>query len=228
MKKFLLLRSQKNKIFELVRKAELNPFSLEWREEPTDYPSERYLVSVLRQVGGDSYFKFDRSPSGHYFYRLFPGDHGLEEGSRKKFFTWGSMLDKFAGWLPFLEPELAPDLWEQLKEYAPHETFIGTAEISNAPFSNVEAGKIIESLNKLQAQIEENFNLQGNQLAFLKREIKYLKEAVKRQGRKDWMHTFIGVMVTLATGLALSPEKAKLLWDLVRSCFAGLLPLPAP
>jgi hypothetical protein len=142
---------------------------------------------------------------------------------------WAEQRTHVVNWLMNLKREVqTPDLWEQLKEYAPHETFIGTAEISNAPFSYPEVENIIGSLDKLQTQIEKNFNLQGEQLSFVKREIDYLKDAAKRQGRKDWMHTAIGVIITIAVGLALSPEKTKLLWDLLKSCFVGLLQLPAP
>jgi len=127
-----------------------------------------------------------------------------------------------------LKEQEVPDLWEQLQKYAQQETFIGTAEISNTPFTFPEVENIISSLDRLNVQIENNFNLQGEQLAFVKREIEYLKEATKRQGRKDWMHTSIGVIVSIAMGLALSPEKAKLLWELVKSCFVGILQLPVP
>jgi hypothetical protein len=227
MKDYLVLTSQKNDTLECIREAGLNPLSFEWGEAKTNYPLEDYTVSILRHLGSDFYFKFDRALEGHYMPRFFPGqDRSFEVSESKK--KWNDVLDDLAGRLSCLKREFAPDLWGQLKDFAPDETFIGTAEISNAPFSDSEAENVIKSLDKLQAQIEENFKLQGDQLAFVSRQIEYLKDAAKRQGRKDWVHTSIGVIVTIATFLALSPEKAKLLWDLIRSCFAPILPLPAP
>jgi hypothetical protein len=227
MEMFILRRAWKNDIFKCVREAGLNPLSFEWGEERTELESGRYAVSVLKYLDSDFYFKFDRTSDGNFAFRCYPGRRGVPEESTI-LEDWSEILLNFKEWLSLLKEDVTLDLWEQLKEYAPQERFIGTAEISNVPFSYSEAENIIESLDKLQAQIEENFKLQGDQLAFVKREIEYLKETVKRQGRKDWMHTAIGVIMTIAVGLALSPEKTKLLWDLLKSCFAGLLSLPAP
>lgn len=227
MEDFLLRKSWKNDIFECVQEADLNPVLFRWTEEPTEDPGQSYTVSALEYLGSDAYFKFDRISDGGFFNRFSPGKYKSSDRSLMPL-DWDGTLGEFREWLTYLKQENAPDLWEQMKEYAPNETFIGTAEISNAPFSYSETENIIESLDKLQAQIEKNFNLQGEQLAFVKRQIEYLKEGAKRQGKKDWVHTSIGVIATVAMGLALSPEKAKLLWDLVKSCFAGLLQLPAP
>jgi hypothetical protein len=228
MKDYLLLTGQKNDTLKCIQEARLNPLNFEWASQRTDCSDEGYAVSILKYKGSDFYFKFDRIEAGMFVCGVSPGALQLVETLGDIYHEWHEVLDEFRYWLYRLERELAPDLWEQLKEYAPHETLIGTREISNAPFSYSEAENIIGSLNKLQAQIKRNFNLQGEQLAFVKREIEYLKEAAKRQGRKDWMHTAIGVIMTIAVGLALSPEKAKLLWDLLKSCFAGILQLPAP
>jgi hypothetical protein len=233
MKDYLLLRTQKNELLECVKEAGLNHKNFEWGEDITEVGSEykpvgTYPVSIVRYLHTDFYFKFDRDPFDKFFCISHPRTRELTETSSSYAYKWEGALIRFKEWLSRLKEQEVPDLWEQLKEYAPDETFIGTAEISNAPFSYSEAENIIGSLDKLQTQIEENFNLRGQQLAFVKRQIDYLKDAAKRQGRKDWMHTSIGVIVTIAMDLALSPEKTKLLWDLLKSCFAGLLQLPAP
>ena len=231
MKNYVLLRSQKNDTLDSIEHTELNPLDFTWTEEETEYVDQYgdydYLVSVLRHTPGNFYFKFDRDTDGWFVCRFAPGKIQFQEDAESTN-DWSDVLTNFTKWLSHLEREVAPDLWEQIKEYTPDETFVATDEISNAPFSYSEAEKVIESLDRLQLEIEENFKLQGDQLAFVSRQIDYLKDAAKRQGRKDWIHTSIGVIVTIATGLALSPEKAKLLWDLVRSCFASVLPLPAP
>jgi hypothetical protein len=226
MEEFLLLTSQKNDIFKCIQDAGLNPLSFEWSETKTNFSLAEFTVSILKHAGSDFYFKFDRTEDGHFYCRFSPAYDRSFEISKVKA-KWNDILDDFRRWLSCLKREFVPDVWEQLKDYTPQETFIGTAEISNVPFSSSEAENIIGWLDKLQAQIEKNFNLQGEQLAFVKRQVDYLKEGAKRQGRKDWIHTSIGVIVTIATGLALSPEKAKLLWNLVKSCLAVVLPLPA-
>lgn len=227
MREFLLHKTWKNDILKCIQEAGLTPLSFEWSEEPTETPGQGYLVSVLRHSETEAYFKFDRDSTAAFSCKFSPGGYRLVDIT-ESITSWDNVLAEVKKWVSNLKEELVPDLWEQLKQYAPDETFMGKAEISNAPFSYSEAENIFASLDRFQSQVEENFNLQGEQLAFVKRQIDYLKDAAKRQGRKDWIHTFIGVIVTIATDLALSPEKAKILWDLVRSRFSAVLPLPAP
>lgn len=227
MKDYLLLRTQKNEIFECVREAGLNPLNFEWGEETTEADGvSTYPVSIVRYLHTDFYFKFDRDQFYQFYCKSHPSTRDFMLLTYK--YDWKSALVSFREWLLRLKEQEVPDLWEQLKEYAPHETFIGTGEISNTPFTDLEVENIIASLDRLQTQIEKNFNLQGEQLSFVETQIEYLKDGVKRQGRKDWVHTSIGVIASIAVGLALSPEKAKLLWELLKSCFAVVLPLPAP
>lgn len=224
----LLLKSQKNEIFAAITEIGLNPLQFEWRREAVEnIYLQRYDISCIYYRPANFYFKFDYDDEGVRLSVFRPGEQRMKQSKQAE--NWNQQLNDVKKWLAFVKREVEiPDLWEQLKGYAPQETFIGTAEISNAPFSSSEAENIIASLDKLQAQIEKNFNLQEEQHVFVERQFDYLKDAVKRLGRKDWIHTSIGVMVGIAVNLALSPEKAKLLWDLVRSCFAHILPLPAP
>jgi hypothetical protein len=227
MEEFLFRKFLKKDTLKCVRQARLNPQSFEWSEENSDMV-KKYVFPVLKHRGSNFYFKFDlHLSSGEFRCRFSPGSYSLVEIS-KMTEDWDTVLTQFRQWLRNLKEVIAPDPWAEFRGYAPQEPLIDAAEISNIPFSNSEAENIIGSLDKLQAEIEKNFDLQADQLAFVKREIEYLKEAAKRQGRKDWMHTSIGVIITIAAGLALSPEKTKLLWALLKSCFAGLLQLPAP
>ena len=224
----LLLKSQKNEALAAIKRFRLNPIQFRWEIEGSTHRSDWYVHCIYYE-GSRFYFKFDyeNNPRGLRLSEFSPGEDRIKQFEPAG--DWDKQLGDLIKWLGYLKREVnAPDPWEQLGEYSPGETFIGTTEISNVPFSYSEAENIIGSLDKLAAQIQKNFNLQGEQLSFVKREIDYLKDAAKRQGRKDWMHTSIGVMVGIAVNLALSPEKAKLLWDMVRSCFAHILPLPAP
>ena len=228
MKKILLLKFQKNETFELIREAGLNPLDFKWGQQKTDCEGQSYNVSILKYLRNALYFKFDRNESGEYTCRFFPGAGVLEEKAHHYGTKWLGIINKFKEWLSYLQRESNPDLWEQMKEYSPREELIHIAGISNTPFSYAEVEALLESLDELQSKLEMNFKLQGKNLAFVKSQIKYLKDAAKRQGKKDWLHTSIGVIAGIAVNLALSPENAKLLWELVKSCFGGVLLLPAP
>jgi len=233
MKDYLLLRTQTNKIYECIQDAGLDPLNFELGEESSEVGSEykpvsTYPVSIVRYLHTDFYFKFDRSPFEDFFCKSHPSTRDLTIKSPSYKFDWEGALVSFREWLLRLKEQEVPDLWEQLEEYAPDETFFNIEELSNVPFSNYEAEKVTASLDKLHIDIKINFNLNARRSLFVERRIEYLKEASNRLGRKDWMHIAIVVIMHIAVSLALSPDKAKLLWDFVRSCFTGILQLRAP
>ena len=47
----------------------------------------------------------------------------------------------------------------------------------------------------------------------------YILETLNRQGKKDWMHTSIGVFATLASSLCLSGEQAVIFWQTIKDFF---------
>lgn len=227
MSKFSLRKYQKDDTFNLVQKHGLNPLKFRWGTGTAAVGGKRNRVPVLRYIGTDFYFQFDRNVPGNLAVTYCPSPKSWVVGPVVTG-RWDVVLSRFDEWLSSLQKEMTPDLWEQLKEYTPSEAVLDTSDMSNAPFSHLEAERVATTLEKLQKEIEKSFGLQGEQLDFVKKQLDYLKDGAKRQGRKDWVHTSIGVVVGIAVNLALSPDKAKVLWDLVRSCFAGILQLPAP
>lgn len=227
MKEYLLRKAWKNDILKCIQEIGLNALDFEFCEEKTELGSGRYPVSVLKHEGSDFYFKFDRTADGDFAFRFYPGNRGVPDES-ELLEKWNEILPHFNRWLSYLKEEVGPDLWEQMKTYAPVTTFTGTAVISNEPFSYSKVEEIIGALDELRVLIKENLNLELEQLDFVKKEFEDSKERAKRVGRKDWILAFIGVIVTIITGFALSPDKAKLLWDLAKSRFGGILPLPGP
>jgi len=143
--------------------------------------------------------------------------------------SWAEQRTHLVKWLTNLKREVqTPDLWEQLKQYSLQDAVVDTTRGSNAPLSSIEKDRVVRALDEFQAKITQSLDLNTNQIAFVTKQMQYLKEGAKKHGRIDWINISIGVMANIAVMLALEPEKAKLLWDLVRSCFAGILSLPPP
>lgn len=235
MRTKILLTSQKNEIFRHIQVFEMNPVNFQWIDEKSMH-NEKRDASIIKYGKTEWFFKIDyddiRESKG-----LFPtrvpwicGYSPVEDKPIKEEHScssFGSVLERLDKWLSYVKRYIdLPDRWEELKKYTAEVPII--EDLSNEPFSDYEAENITASLNRLFTEIRTKFNLNDRQLSFVQKNIEYLKEAAKRQGRRDWMHTAIGVIVTIAMTLALSPEKTKLLWDLLKSCFAGLLQLPAP
>ena len=117
MKDYLLLRTQKNKIFECVQEAGLNPLNFEWGEESTECNEKiTYAVSIVRYVHTDFYFKFDRDQFDYFYCKSHPRTRELSITPSSRKYDWEGALISFRDWLSRLEKQEVPDLWEQLKE----------------------------------------------------------------------------------------------------------------
>ncbi len=61
------------------------------------------------------------------------------------------------------------------------------------------------------------------QIDLINLKMDYLINAAKRQGRIDWLHTCVGVIVTLSTSLALAPEQTKAIWAILKEALIGIV-----
>ena len=226
MADWYLRKSYKNSLFRCIEEAGLSPATFEWLSELIPIGGYEKSVSVLIPENTSFYFKFYPDPDDSFTLIISPGVYALEENKRSH--QWEGVVDQFKDWLSRVKQESLPDLWEQIPEYTPSESIVDRFHLSDELFSSAEAERVIGRLEELRSQIQDSFDLQGHRLEFVTRQIDYLKEAATRQKKNDWVHTAVGVMVTIAVGLALSPEKTKVLWNLLRSCFALALALPAP
>jgi hypothetical protein len=229
MPEYTLLRSQKNTILELVKQSELDPFNFGWSKELSKYtstgagiPVEVSRLSYI-DVDTDFYFQFDFHKGEHY--AIFsPGDNKLVMETYPG--SWEGQLSYFRSWLTFLKREIQqPDLWVELAKYQlpPGEQI--SIEIANEPFTTQQVDQIAEGVEKIRKYLEVEFDLDTQQKALVNEKLKYLLEASKRQGRKDWLHTSIGVIFTIATGLALAPEQAKAIWNILKVAVSGIIQL---
>ncbi len=62
-------------------------------------------------------------------------------------------------------------------------------------------------------------------LKTIDQKLDYLTEAAERQGRKDWYHTAIGVLITFGSALGLDQTQDKKLWSLFKETISGVIRL---
>ena len=127
-------------------------------------------------------------------------------------------------WLSYLRREIdQPDLWAEISKYRlPPESELGP-DVPNEPFTAYQVEQILSGLNQVRAYLEEQGLATEEQKLFVNERLNYLEDAAKRQGRKDVIHTCIGVFFTIITALALAPEQAKTMWYLIRDAIAGII-----
>ncbi len=211
-----LLKAQRNQIYRLLNLADLNPLDFRWASIPSDC-DEWDVAQDLCHKRHNYYCQIDRNVSGQFRIKYYPGSDGRV--NTKLSDSWdGAKQTSIKAWIEVLKSELyEPDLWEQAEGYAQAFDSQIPQDIPNDPFSYQEANGISEALSRLSAKVNETFDLDKDQLLFVESKLEYLEEAVKRQGRSDWIHTAIGVLVSITVGLTLSPDKASQLWNFFKS-----------
>ena len=230
MTREVLLRSQKNQIFDRIVKHGLKPTDFQWAQEASRH-GDRVSASRMTYRETEWFFRIDYDHSKAFrnwgcLYLLASQEPGLEQHNCVSF---DGVLKHLTKWLSYLKANVAiPDFWAAPERYSPGQDFVRTEDLSDGGFSDYEVQDVTASLHELENQIQTAFDLDEEQSSFVHQQMEYLVGAAKRQNKKDWFHTSIGVITTIAVGLALSPERAKLLWGLVKSCLAGLLQLSAP
>ena len=98
----------------------------------------------------------------------------------------------------------------------------------NEPISGREAEEITDKLKLLAERVEQRFQLTGDQNQFVRDKLSYLADAAKRQRSADWIHTSIGVLVTIMMGLALAPDEARELLLLTKNLLGRFIHLIGP
>lgn len=207
-----LLKSQKNNIFEILRVAGLEPANFSWIDsvlQSTDRVTPR-----LKYLDGEYYFRFDMFEGGHCC-TFSPGEEEIVQWEKPG--SWENQIHYVRVWIRCLKREIdAPDLWAEMEKYKTSVSIALPEQLLNEPIPANEAEKISEQLSSLADKIEKQFELTNEQNQFVRSKLNYLAEAAKRQRSMDWAHTLIGVSVTIAMGLALAPDQAKELWELMR------------
>jgi len=212
----LLLKTQKNEIFEVLKVHELGHTEFIWSKEKSDY--NEYEVSVLTHNPTEYFFKFDFNTNQNHCCKYSPAD-----GKRRSTVFTGNWYDQTEHvhiWAVCLEEELdAPDLWDlakSTKDLVKHDF----EEDDNSKFSNEEIDKINGKLDELSDYIVKTSNLNTEQLSFLNSRIDYLKSSAERVTKKDWKIIFIGVLFNLIVGLGLSAAKANDIMSIATQLFS--------
>lgn len=214
----ITLKSQKYEVFNLIEKFGLDPSKFKWtykkeknsslKKERITYNDPIYYLSIRLENNRTS---CDFSP-------------GLFNVNEKKNFNhdymklpWAGILECIKKWLISLKRELeVPDIWDKIGNFHLDYESKTKGQIPNKKFSKDEIEKTSQSLENIRAYLIQLKGESQEHLNLINEKIDYLIEASKRMGRKDWIHVCIGAFTSLMTGLALSPEKSKEIWSLLR------------
>ncbi len=227
MQKKLILRTQANDVFNIIQELGLVPSDFEWQEHDSESSDgDYYKVSKLIHKPTGYNFIFDYDYDQHFAIRS-PGKDSVVESRSTDY--WSRQLGYASEWLQLLKREIdAPDLWGAIAQESELVEIAIANETSNTPFTNDEQKHLVSQIKEIENYSKASFNLSKEQLKFISLRLDYLKESAKRQGRRDWLHTVIGILVTIIVGVGLAPEQAGELFrfaaNILKHVLKGTLP----
>lgn len=181
---------QRNKLFEKITDCGYNPADFHLRDRGSNrvdlvHPASDSVYNVWRP---------DASQLGLYNLRLDVG--GAETGLLEAV-TFGSVVANLGSWLPDVEYQsTARDLWAELREAPEVMAAAQSADASNEPFTADEQAEIIRQLDEVKQLVKDRFDLNDRQIAAVNQRVDEVKEEVKHQGRRTFLYTFYGAMMS--------------------------------
>lgn len=145
--------------------------------------------------------------------------------------SWGEVINTLDSWLGRVGKELSqPDPWLLLNEGKVLVDNIPSEGASVERFDDEELIRVRTLLDKVREFLISETQPTEDQLKLVDEKLLYLEESAKRQSKQDWAHTAIGVMFTIAIGLAMAPDQANKLFQLtsefLKAIFVKLLTSP--
>lgn len=220
MKEMLILKSQKNEVLEHIKEYSLDPFNFEWGTAESEM-TEGSRISKLEYKGTPFFYKFEFLKREH-FAIFSPGNETSIERLYPE--NWTNQISYVDLWLSYLKRELdQPDLWVEIEKYnlPPGSTI--SEEVKNEPFNINQVEQILKAIEDIKEYLESLSVFEEKHKDFVNEKLTYLVNAAKRQGRIDWVHTCIGVIVTITAALGLAPEQSSKLWEFIKMAIIGVI-----
>lgn len=220
-----ILKSQKEWILNLINKRGLEPSNFEWKEMRSVWYSDTKILCLEYKNTG-YFFKFDFFDEIRFDCSYSPGEE--KSSVNTKPYRWEDVAVHVASWLNALLVEVTTaDPWEEIKKYIPGDNIDLEGEKANTSFTFKEVEHITKAINALKLEVKKAYNLTQDQEKIVNAKLDYLIEKSKSIGRVDWKNIFVGTIVSITFELMLEPGKVKTLWQLIKSCFGGILLLTA-
>lgn len=216
----LVLKSQKNEIFQAIQKIGLQPSQFEWGEVPS-IRLPLMTVSVLVHTPTNYYFRFDFQ-EGRHWCEYSPGT------SQPVFATypgsWSVVTPHVDSWLTNLKREVeSPDLWKAVAQERALTTAAAKEGESNAPFTTDERRLVSVGLLEIKQYLLVVYPSSQQERAAIETRLAYLEQASERLGKKDWLNLAVGVLANIVVTLAMDADKARELFRLAGQALDWLL-----
>src|SRR5215213_2915668 len=212
-----IFRSQLNELIQTILEANFASGSIEFDKDlsKTDLQIELPLRIIYK---GSNFHYFEISfrssryaPSGYFRTEYFPGAEANKESHLNT--LWPEIIEQLKSWMNIIKRELSqPDPWILLNQGDVLTNQIPDSGDAAEKLSEEDVQRLYEYTKSLKEFLVSEIKPSQDQLKLIDERLKYLEESAKRQNKRDWAHTAIGVTFTIAIGLALAPEQASKLF----------------
>src|SRR5439155_3642540 len=226
MSDLTLLNTQKQQIFDLIKKAGLDPFHFEWGVEPIYRAGQlQHRYSIIRsKLKPDFSFTFPPGMAGAYNPISSPG-----RGQRKSALgnlPWEGCLIPVQQWALMVEQELkTPAPWAALPKLATTADLVVSPATVNTPFSYRDVEQIRSGLAEIRDLFLNTSRHSAENDAIIRTQLEGLEKASQQMGRRDWVNLAIGTVITLALQVAAPPETVKAAFEILKRILVGMVDL---
>jgi hypothetical protein len=216
----LLLKSQRNEVFQAIQESGIEVASFSWVRWASVWTRD-LIVSRLKHDPTEGYFHFDLQQGKHWC-RFSPGNEkAIDEGYPG---SWPGQLAYVGRWLGYLKREFtATDLWAVLSGESTLVSAGSSATADNRPFTPAERSRVAQSLAEIRAFLISAHQVNEQSVRLIDERLKYLEEASERLGRKDWLNVAFSVIANIVVGAALAPEAARNVLNLAGTLLGWIL-----
>jgi hypothetical protein len=212
LKNYTLLKSQKNRVYDLLRQGGLEPAEFVWGKEEI---AGSLIVSRLNYREGAYYFQFS-SHEVNAWCTACPGQFRSLDYEYPR--SWEEQEGIFKKWAQCLKREIATsDPWGDLAKYR---IALGTEPatgVVNEAISAHDALQIEQGLLRLGDAIARELALSEQDRAIVRARMDYLADAARRERSRDWLYTALGVFTALAATLAVPETTLTAFWQLFQA-----------
>jgi hypothetical protein len=199
-----LLRSQANQVFATIRAASLDPADFAW-ETADSVLTENARVQRLVHDATGYYFQFDVN-SGRPWTEHWPASEGFVVQQYPG--TWDLQLNYCREWLARVRVEAeSPDLWSSV--VAERALLRSTDDENNSRFTAEELQELSAGIDEIRHFLKATAAIDQEHQRLVADRLDYLKDAADRQGRRDWLHMALGVLVSIIVQVALPADAAR-------------------
>ncbi len=222
----ILLTYQKNEVFDLIEKAELDTSKFEWgRTSCLFVTSPKDIGNVvpadkLTYKETDFYYLFGERRTAESHYAEFSPGESTYVGT---YFSgsWIGQIKYVERWLSYLKREVQEiDKWDRIQADMGQANF--GFNYSQGTFSEAEYQVLSIKIESLKQNFE-SIGLQKEQIKLLQDILEHTKQVAKEMNKVDWKNLFLGSIMAAIAQLSLSQDMAKVIWSLIKESFNKLL-----